>query len=297
MKTIKFRAIVLLSIAIVFISKSVLGQNIGYDFNSPTKKTILPSVLQEISGLTDIGPTTIACVQDEHGIIFIYDFESEKITDKIKFAEDGDYEGITKVGNTVYVLRSDGVLFEISQAKNGSAKVENYQTNIEAKDNEGLCYDKQNNRLLIGSKSKSGKGSAFQDFRSIHSFNLTTKKMDNAPVFELNKNDVLKFAAKNNIVLPTKTTKKSDKPVIDFKMGISGIAFHPITGDFYVLCAVDYLVLIYDKALKLKNIQLLDPKKHPQAEGITFYENGDMIISNEGKGMQPTLLLFDYKLR
>ena len=43
----------------------------GYDLKSPSKVLILPEILREVSGLTDIDATTIACVQDEKGIIFI----------------------------------------------------------------------------------------------------------------------------------------------------------------------------------------------------------------------------------
>jgi hypothetical protein len=31
-----------------------------------------------------------------------------------------------------------------------------------------------------------------------------------------------------------------------------------------------------------------------EAEGISFFENGDMLISNEGEDRKPTLLRFNY---
>lgn len=282
--------------ALVLLSFQVTSvQHAFYNFSAANAKIILPSILDEISGLTDLGPTTIACVQDEHGIVFVYDFVQKKITEKVQFAEDGDYEGITRVANTIYVLRSDGVLFEITRVRKGEVDVVRHVTGIDAKDNEGLCYDKQKNRLLIGSKSKSGKGKEFQDSRTIHSFDLKTKKRDEKGSFDLQKQDVIKFAERNNIALPSKIIKNTGRQVIDFKMGVSGVGIHPITNDFYVLCATDYMMLIYNKELVLKGIHKLDPKNFPQAEGITFFDNGDLFISNEGKGKQPTLLRFNYK--
>ena len=41
---------------------------------------------------------------------------------------------------------------------------------------------------------------------------------------------------------------------------------------------------------------VLSPKLFPQPEGITFKNNGDMYISNEGVSTKSTLLKFLYKL-
>ena len=85
-----------------------------YKFMAPDRSSVLPDILHEISGLTDIDSTTFACIQDENGILFIYDTGKDAITEQYKFNIDGDYEGITRVDRTIYVLKSDGVLFEIT---------------------------------------------------------------------------------------------------------------------------------------------------------------------------------------
>ncbi len=250
---------------------------------------VLPKVLHEISGLTDLGPTTIACVQDEKGIIFIYDFSKGEITERIKFAEDGDYEGITRINDVMYVLRSDGVLFKVEKAWNEVTSVQLIDTDIPAKDNEALCYDEKNNRLLIGSKVKSGKGSNKNE-RKIYAFNLETEKIEDQPAFIVSKDDVTDFADKNNVKLPTKIDSKTGSSKVDLKLGISGISIQPKTNDLYVLCANDFLLLSYNENGLLKSVDLLDKELHPQAEGITFYKNGDLFISNEGVNNEPTLI-------
>lgn len=40
--------------------------------------------------------------------------------------------------------------------------------------------------------------------------------------------------------------------------------------------------------------ELLNPLVFNKPEGITFFENGDMMISNEGQHKKPTLLRFNY---
>ena len=46
----------------------------------------------------------------------------------------------------------------------------------------------------------------------------------------------------------------------------------------------------------IEHIEQLNPTMFNKAEGITFYENGDMLITNEGQDKKPTLLFFKYKL-
>jgi hypothetical protein len=38
----------------------------------------------------------------------------------------------------------------------------------------------------------------------------------------------------------------------------------------------------------------LNPELFNMPEGITFFKNGDMLISNEGKDKYPTILRFNY---
>ena len=44
----------------------------GYDLNKPSAIAVLPDTLHEVSGLTDIDDHTVACIQDENGVLFFY---------------------------------------------------------------------------------------------------------------------------------------------------------------------------------------------------------------------------------
>src|SRR5688572_30388255 len=85
----------------------------GYDLAKPTKKIELPAILLEISDITTMNDSVIACVQDELGILFLYNINSRVIVLQDSFYVNGDYEGITKVKDNIYVLQSDGKLIEI----------------------------------------------------------------------------------------------------------------------------------------------------------------------------------------
>ena len=100
-----------------------------------TKKWDLPATLAEISGLAYITGDKFACVQDEIGTIFIYNTASSSIEKQIPFAGMGDYEGITLVNDTAWVVRSDGHLFEIKGVHSEKAEVKEYPTNLAARPN------------------------------------------------------------------------------------------------------------------------------------------------------------------
>lgn len=265
----------------------------NYNYAAPSEVIILPDTLREISGVTILDSNTVACVQDEKGIVFGYSLSEKKITKHQLFAIDGDYEEITRVGKTLYILRSDGTIFEIEDYENPLSEVKKYTTSIPAVDNEGLCYDKEHNRLLVACKSKLDKGMGSKDTRAIYGFDLTTKTLSAAPVYNFDMKDIIKFAEDKN--LDIKKNKKKGKNVgLDIKFKTSAIDIHPITKKLYILSAVDHLLFVFTPNGKLENIEILDPIVYNKAEGLAFFANGDMLIANEGQTKKPTLIRLNY---
>ena len=266
-------------------------KSLEYNIENPDKKIELPEILQEVSGITELDSTHVVCVQDENGILFVLDINTGEITKQFTFGEDGDYEGITRAENTIYILRSDGILIELSEWDSGNVKSNTYNTNIPAKNNEGLCYDPANSRLLIGCKTKPGQGPDFKDVRSIYAFDLNTKELSDQPVYEFSVLEIADAVKSRGINLPIKIKKKTGEEVENFKLGISAIAIHPVSGDLYMLSAVDYLYMIFDSNGNIKTIKQLPENLYPQAEGITFLKNGNMIITSEGVNKKANLFL------
>lgn len=232
----------------------------------------LPNELEEISGIAHFGNSKIAGVQDEDGIIFIYDLSTSSVTDQIEFAGPGDYEGITLVGTTAYVLRSDGSIFEVRNFKSENKETIEYTDLFESKLNfEGLGYDEETNHLLLALKEKSGK-----EYQPVYGFDLKTKKRIKEPVLKIPYDDpVFKF-------LNQKISHKILRP--------SEITIHPQTGKIYILEGVDPKLLILDPSGKPQKIFRLNKKQFPQAEGLTFGSSGEIYISNEGKNGKANIL-------
>jgi hypothetical protein len=266
----------------------------GYNLARPNQVFTLPDTLREISGLTVIDKETFACVQDENGIIFLYDAISNQIRNQYNFHLDGDYEGIARVGDTLYVLRSDGSLFEIDNYLGENFSVKLYITGIPADNNEGLCYDQKHNRLLIACKGKLAKGPAYKDQRVIYGFDLQQKELSDEPVFEFDLNIIKQFVLENELPVPVKKKKKGtvDDPIIRFRT--SAIGIHPYSGKLFLLSAADYMLFIFNPDGTPEYIEKLDPVLFNKAEGISFFGNGDILITNEGQNKKPSLLRFNY---
>ncbi len=265
----------------------------GYRFASPDAIIILPSILHEISGLTDFDTASFACIQDEAGIVFILDLASNQIRRELPFTSKGDFEGIAKTDSSIFVLRSDGALFEISGFDSGETTVYKHNTGIPSENNEGLCYDAPKNRLLIACKEKVSKGS--KDKRYIFGFDLNSKTLVEEPAYTFDIQDIIDFATANNVDLPVKTRKKSETAEPDLKFRPSGIGIEPVSNDLYVLSSDDKMLFTFTDSGTIKGIFNLDRALFNQPEGITFLENRDLLISNEGQNGNPTLLRFNYR--
>jgi uncharacterized protein YjiK len=229
-------------------------------------------------------------VQDEIGMVFIYDIRKNQIIKEIPFAGKGDFEGIASVDQTLYVLQSGGILFGINDFQSKAPSVKYYKTGIPARDNEGLCYDSKNKRLLIACKG-GYKDDNLKSKQLIYSFDLTTMKLSNEPVFILDVKIIRKLVKENGIKIPG--IDKDEVNKIDFR--ISDIAINPMTGKLFLISAADNAMIVTGMSGIPDNILPLKNEYFRQPEGITFNSAGDLFISNEGAGKKPTIVRFNYR--
>jgi len=227
----------------------------------------LPSVLREISGIAWLDKDKVAAVQDENGVIFIYDLKQKSVTKEIAFAGGGDYEGLAINGKDAYVLRSDGTIFEIKDYASDGREVATYDTRFNSDNNmETLEFDKGNNRLLIAPKDHDPNSDRS---KGVYVFSLEDKKVFSEADFIIDMGDrKLKRFRENNL---WKTFRPSD------------LAIHPKTNEIYVLEGAKPKLLILDADGTPKNAYTLGENLFPQPEGITFAPDGRLYIASEGK--------------
>src|SRR5690606_38147744 len=154
-----------------------------------------------------------------------------KILRAINFGPEGDFEGIALYGKTAFVLRSDGIIFEVQNYRLPGETVL-HQTGITAKDNEGLCYDVRHNRLLIACKSAVGKSKHDKKQRAVYAFDLSSKTTDPEPVYIVDGQALAAFTDRHPQLKAYKSLSKKN-----VRFPISEIAIHPLNNEIYMLSA------------------------------------------------------------
>ncbi|MEC8683166.1 MAG: SdiA-regulated domain-containing protein [Bacteroidota bacterium] len=228
----------------------------------------LPDALEEVSGIAWVSDAKIAAVEDEDGLIYIYDLAKNKIDKTIEFADDGDYEGIAVTGEDAYVMRSDGLLFEVQNYATAQPVTKTYQSAMSHKNNvETLSYDAKNQRLLTAPKDLDPND---EDIKGIYAFDLKQHLMLPDLVARIDMKD--------------KAFKKFEKNKAYRTFRPSDLAIHPKTGEIYMLEGVNPKLIILDKTYAIKKVYELDKDDFAQPEGITFNPDGTLFISNEAHG-------------
>ena len=246
------------------------------------RKWDMPVELNEISGISWISENKIACVQDEEGIIYVYNLSTSLVEHQTNFSKAGDYEGIVVVDSIAYVLESSGEIFEVANFMNTDFTVKSYKTIFTGKNNmESLGLDRKNNRLLLISKNKDPESN---DYKGIYAFDLATKTISKNLVSKISINDPI-FKVKDVDDDADKTPSFSP----------SDIDINPSNGDIYVLQSKTPQVLIMDSLSKPKIIHNFQGETFPQPEGITFSPEGTLYISNEGKKGTANIVEIEFK--
>ena len=239
-----------------------------YKLTAPDETYTLPKELKEISGLTYYKDDQLLCVQDEDAVVYVFDAKKGKVVKDFGFGGYGDFEGIEYVNGQVYVIESNGSLYRFAPE---STQIGLTKTDLPKKTEvEGLGYDPKTKRLLIAVKN--GQGSSD---KAVYSYDLLNK----AVFRDMSLNDEQLTGAGID--------PKSYKP--------SGIAVHPLTGEWYMLTSAGKRLLITNRQAKIIYSEPLDPKEFTQPEGICFAPNGDMYISSEGDKKKGYILKFKYR--
>lgn len=235
----------------------------NYKFHQPDSVYEMPDILKEISGIA-IYNNIVYCIQDEIGCIFEYDCNTKNIVNYHRFTDIGDFEDIAVNKTSIYVLRSDGDLFVIG-AKNNAGASET-MLHIPSLNIEGICF----NDGFIYIASKNALINHAESQRMVYRINAN-KLRDIEPYLEINIDELSVFMSQNYPELGMKNVVFNP----------SSIAIHPITKELYILSASDRYIAIY-KDKKLVNMLPLPADIYYKPEGLSFYENGDLLVSSEG---------------
>lgn len=267
-----------------------------YDLAQPAEKIKLPESLTEISGIDLYRKSKMVCVQDEKGIVYVYDLAKGTLKEEISFGSKGDYEGVANVHDTIWVLSSDGNLHRIVNFNTKHQKTKEFDTPLNKdNDTEGLCYDEKNNRLLIACKEKPG--ASMKGMRAVYAFDLHSNAIVTIPAYTVKLDEIRQFLQQHDKdkFMTNELRALLDPGKGDVTFQPSEIHVHPVTDELYILSSVGKLLLVINRDNKILHMVNLDPSMFRQPEGMTFSDDGTMYIADEGGNGHGNILKFNYR--
>ncbi len=235
----------------------------------------MPRELDEISGIAWLGDQLIACVQDEDGVIFIFDLNKQVVIDQIPFSRPGDFEGISVMGADAYVMRSDGKIYKVARFRES----ENPTTTIietkftRANNMETLTLSQDSTALITVPKDRDSQ----DNFKGLYRINPQAGTQAVVqPMIEIDmQDDAFQGFLKKK---PYRTFSPSDA------------AFHPITGELYILEGIQPKMIIMNTDGIIQKVIEFTTDQFRQPEGIAISPTGRIFIANEADGGVGTIV-------
>jgi len=247
-----------------------------YQLHKPNRKMVLPYTLSEVSALSYKKPSSLLMIEDETGVVYEYDLKIEELVSQRKFSDNADYEGVELVGDQIFVLESDGDIYQMLDDDKEELDSEKYETHmVSENDAEGLGYDAEKNLLLVACKEDGDTEENEVDGRAIYGFDLEEKELIEEELFSITDQDLIDFYKKEKGV-------EYEKDRIKFHP--SAIALHPIEDRYYILASTGKLLVVTEKDGRIVATYPILYDILNQPEGITFSPDGQMYISSEGEG-------------
>jgi uncharacterized protein YjiK len=264
------------------LKSSAAYQSLPYRFHQPDSIYDLPELLSEVSGIAIAHDSRIVYgVQDEIGAVISFDTQAQRIAEVQRFTDVGDFEDLAVAGDSTYVLRSDGSLFRFRTGNGGSVK--HTMLPFQSLNMEGMCH--RNGYLYFVSKEAPVTGP--DNERHVFRMPAGSGYAGMEGYLEVNTDELSRFVSGHYPSLN----------ISQVYFNPSAIAVHPVTGEIYILSAEDRFLAVYgDK--KLRHVVPLPASVFFKPEGLSFFPNGDLLISSEGdkRGLIPgSIMLFRMK--
>jgi hypothetical protein len=114
-------------------------------------------------------------------------------------------------------------------------------------------------------------------------------------VFDVSVREIRRFAKHHDLPIPRRPKKNGESMHYTLHFMPSAIAVHPVSGEVFIVSAVDHVLISCDPIGNITGYAVLDADTFRQPEGIAFLPNGDMLISNEAAGKVATIVLLRRK--
>ncbi len=262
----------------------------------------LDKELQEVSGLDKWSNSEIVAIQDERAALYIIDAttgETRTIIDPFGTKNKPDCEGVAVAGDYVYIITSEGLLYCAERSADTAVGVyAEKDIGLPSDLNfEGLCYDKQNQQLLVVAKAPFATEVVKEKGEDTDKENgkKKGKKKDEVTV-DIDEGLRRVYAVDVSSGQPAATTffeldvSELEQESKEGEFSPSGIALDA-EGNLTVIAARGHMIATYTTQGEIISYTHLPNVDFPQPEGIVWVNATDVLVASEGAGGKATMIM------
>ena len=244
--------------------------------NEPVALWIMPAVLQEISGIALTPEGRLFAHDDELARIFEIDAKRGVIKKSFMLGKGlhGDFEGITVVGQDLYMTLSNGLIYKFREGENESTvPFTTIDTHLGKEcEFEGIAYEPDSARLVLPCK------------------NAKLKHLDDEMVIYRWKIGAKDSTGLSMISVPFSEVAGSNKWK---KFRASDITIEPATGNYVIISSQEKGLIVMTPSGEILRSEPL-PGSHSQAEGVAITRDNILIISDEATSKPAAITLYKW---
>ena len=238
----------------------------------------LPKSLREISGLAVTPDGRVFAHGDERGLIHQLDYHGGRLIKSFALTKANgkplkrDFEGMTALGDDLYLVASDGTLYRFQPGRDGDAVT--FQVipthGGDVCEVEGLTHHPKEHALLLACKQLYGP-KAGPDLHILY-FSLDTARLEPGRTIVVSAQQIARKSGTDGVLNP------------------SGIAVSPRAGSLLLVAARQRMALEVTTHGKLVDVFRWPMERyHRQTEGIVQLTDGTLIVGDEGKSKRGRL--------
>jgi uncharacterized protein YjiK len=244
---------------------------------TPVAMWMMPPELREISGIAVTADGRLLAHGDEHARVYVLNPRTGLVLKKFTVGSGlaGDFEGITISGSDIYMLASNGIIYQFSEGANeASVRYSTIDTHLGKEcEFEGIAYEPDSAWLLLPCKRVSKK--LARDQLIIYRWRL--QGPDSTRL--------------TTLMIPMAQAVGSN----DWKsLHPSDITVDPATGNYVLISSQEKALVEITPGGQVDRSEAL-PGRHHQAEGVAITRDNILIVSDEATKKPASITLYRWR--
>lgn len=261
-----------------------------FDLINPSAVNSFPMGIAAFSDVTLLDSTHIIGINTMNGNVVLIDLNSNSISSQLSLSSKFNFVDISRMDSTLILLDSDSKVHFLLPPYDSTSLISMNETK-ENFPTSGICFHESSKRLFLLSEVQELQEGQISCF--LYAFNLNNRQFKEEPLFEINTSAIETFALNNNLPLPKKTLSFDGDTLEGLSFNPSAIAVHPKTNEIYVLSSDDRSLVVFNQFGEVKNFTTLDAVLFSKPTGMTFQDNGDLLITNSDL-VHPTIVKLNW---